>query len=104
MKTRQKSDRCVVAEGIRKFAQTQSRKVQGGAKATTVTKEMRQLNLRFGAAETQGEITPRTVGKSAMHQSVAETCAVLLPNHKKGICPSARMARGSPENGVAFGL
>ena len=91
MKTRQKSDCRVVAQGIRKITPTRSRKVKGGAKATTVTKETRQLNLGFGTAENQGKTMPRAVGKAATHQRVAAMCAALLPNHKKETSPSATM-------------
>jgi len=89
MKARQKSDRCVLAEGTRKFAQTQNRKVQGGAKATTVTKETRQLNLRFGTAENRGDIKPRVVDEVAMNLRLAATCAAPLPNNKRETISSA---------------
>lgn len=89
--TRQKSDRRVVAQGTRKFAPTQT---TGGAKATTVTKETRQLDMRFGTAENQGKILPRAIGGMATHQKVAVPCVVLKPNHKREIGPSTKMVSG----------
>lgn len=102
MKTRQKSDRRVVAQGRRKRFKTQRNQLTGGAKATTVKQETSQLNLLAGTAENPGLARPRTVGGSAKHRSVAEPYAVLKPSDKRKIGGSTMIEEVVKRLGVAF--
>jgi RNA-directed DNA polymerase len=102
MKTRQKSEHRVVAEGIRKFTQTQSCKAQGGAKAMSVTEGTTQIKLRFGTAENRGESKPRADGGTAVHLRTPVPCAVPKPNSKGETCLSATMEEISKCLSTAF--
>lgn len=79
---RQKSDRRVVAQGVRKAAPTRERHELGGAKATTVAKETGQLKLEFGTAENRRMQVRRPDGGAAAHRRAAAPRAEPKPNPK----------------------
>ena len=86
MRTQQKSDRREVAQDGRKVVPTRGPQDGGGggAKATTVAEETRQLELRFGTAESQGAKASRTNG-GVVAENLSATAPFVEPKpNRKG--------------------
>lgn len=92
MKTRQKSDRRIVAQGNRKIIPISRLKSERGAKSTTVIKETKQIQLPFGTAENRGKM-PRSDGGADVHQRTSEPFAVPKPKGKEEVGWSATMEK-----------
>ena len=94
MRTQQKSDRRVVAQGGPKAVPTRGPQGGGGggAKATTVAESAGQLELRLGTAENQSAQAPRTNG-GAVAENLSATAPLVepRPNRKKEKVLSATM-------------
>lgn len=104
MKTRQKSDRRIVAQGNRKIVPIggPKRKLgQRGAKSTTVIKETNQIQLQFGTAENRGEM-PRSNDGAVVHLRTSEPFAEPKPNGKEETGWSATMEKVTMCLDVAF--
>src|SRR3989338_9678549 len=85
MKTQQKSDHRIVAQGPRKLAPIggpKRKRGQRGAKSMTVTQETRQLKLPFGTAEHRGKSKPKSDGNVEAHPRAPKLFAEPKPNGK----------------------
>lgn len=89
--TRQKSDRRTVAQDDRKAVPTQGAVSPGGARATTVAKQTRQLDLGFGTVENRSASAPKADGGAVTHLRTTATRAAPKPSSKGEQVQSATM-------------
>jgi RNA-directed DNA polymerase len=89
--TQQKSDGCVVPQGLRKQSPTTGNESQAGGKAPTVDKGAWQLQLNLGTAEVREAQAERVDGHEARRQSRASGRATPKPKGTRGITTQVTM-------------